>query len=65
MVQAYQKNTAEYLFAQEWNSGTPQIHSPVEVDGQRCDTARLFNSQAYFDKPPPIFDVWSHSRPTS
>jgi len=51
VFQAYPKNTAESFHSQELGSGKPQIHSLVEVDGRRFDIARIFNSQATFEKP--------------
>jgi len=42
VFQAYPMILAKYFLAQEWSSGTPQIHSPVKVDGLRFDTACIF-----------------------
>jgi len=65
VFQADPKNAAEYFLAQELNSGTPQIHSPVEVNGHKFDTTCTFYSMSDFNKPPLIINVWSHSRHTS
>jgi hypothetical protein len=65
VFQAYSKSPGQYFLAQCWNSGTPQIHSAVECDGLRFDTAHKFYSTAYFDMQTLIIHIWSHSRHTS
>ena len=49
VFQADQMNPAEYFLAQARSSGSPEIHSSVECDGLRFDTARIFYSTANFD----------------
>jgi len=59
--QAYPKNAAKHFVAQAWRSGPPHIYSPVEGDGLRFDTARVFYSPANFWMPPLITNMWYHS----
>ena len=65
VFQAYLNNSAKYFLAQEWSSGTLQIHSHVEFDGLRFYTASIFNSKVLFNKQLLIIKRWSHSRRAS
>jgi len=49
VFQAHPKITAEYFLAQEWSSGKPQIHSPVECHRLTFDTACILYSRANLD----------------
>jgi hypothetical protein len=61
VFEAFPRNTAKYCVGQEWWSGTPQRHHPVEFDGVRFDTACIFYSQAIFDKVPLNIIVGTYS----
>jgi hypothetical protein len=62
---AYRKNTHKKFLAQQWNSGTLQMHSPVEYHGLKLNTARIFYALANLDMQALIIHRWFNPRHSS
>lgn len=59
------KNPGKYFLAQHGSSGTPRMHSPVEIHYIGFETARILHLPSNSDNPPLFISIFSTSRQAS